>query len=749
MANLAAINERLRSTWRAVFGEFAWRPPGWVSRSVGATRQGLTGLNTSVRANPRRAALVSFAFAALGVAAVFGWRWYVNRPQPVLTEFAVAAPGLTCYACEPPGRPNPLVVTFSSSAATLERAGHPVDAKQTGIDIDPSVAGQWFWDDDRTLRFQPAADWPIGERYKVSFARKGFSAAHVKLKEYDFTFGTPAFAAKLANTEFHQDPVVAGNKKVVASVSFTHPVDPESFERRVRLKMFDRVTDKIEKELAEPQFTVIYDKLKLNAFVHSAQLEVPPKAGRLQILIEPGTRAARGGNDFKDELQASVEVPGLNSLKVANLSLDIVRDERNEPDQVILINTSFSVPERDLPPKVHVWLLPMKHPDPKLQQQFERGRAGKPYPWSETNLRPAVLTPENALKLTPIPGEQEHYELHSLRYQADPGRYLYVKIDAGLKSFGGYALGESVERLLQVPEFPRELSILHQGSLLSMSGEQTLSLFARNLPAIRVEIGRLLPKQLQHLVTQTSGSFGTPQFNNWAFEAANVTERFYEVIRLQPGDPGKAQYESVDLGKYLHDDAGDRRGVFLLRVQAWDADTDQPLSYAPEAWNQTLGAQLADARLLVVTDLGLVVKRSVDGSQDVFVQSIATGAPIAGAAVEIVGRNGLPVLTETSDADGHVRFPDLRSFQREQQPVLYLARRAGDSSFLPLDQRGRSLDLSRFEIGGVESNADRAALSAYIFSDRGIYRPGEEIRAAALIRSQDWSRALSGLPLRL
>jgi uncharacterized protein YfaS (alpha-2-macroglobulin family) len=162
-----------------------------------------------------------------------------------------------------------------------------------------------------------------------------------------------------------------------------------------------------------------------------------------------------------------------------------------------------------------------------------------------------------------------------------------------------------------------------------------------------------------------------------------------------------------------------------------------------------LGAQLADARLLVVTDLGLVVKRSVDGSQDVFVQSIATGAPIADASVEIIGRNGLPVLTETSDAEGHVRFPDLRSFQREKTPVLYMARRGGDSSFLPLDQRGRSLDLSRFDVGGVESNSDRAALSAYIFSDRGIYRPGEEIRAGALIRSQDWSRGLSGLPLRL
>ena len=746
---MAAFKQRLQTGWRAIFGELSWQPPGWVTKSAGASSQGWNRLNTSVRANPRRAGLIAAAFVAVLIGAFFGWRWYVNRPQPILTEFTFAAPGLTCYSCEPPGSPNPLVVTFSSSAATLERAGHPVDAKQTGIDISPAVAGQWFWDDDRTLRFQPAADWPIGQHYKVSFARKGFTADHVKLKEYDFGFDTPPFVATLASTEFHQDPVVAGNKKVVATVSFTHPVDPESFERRVRLKMFNKVTDTIEKELAEPKFSVIYDKLKLNAFVHSAQLEVPPKAGRLQIVIEPGTHAARGGNESKAELKANVEVPGLNSLKVSNLSLDIVRDERNEPDQVLLVNTSFSVPERDMPPKVHVWLLPMKHPDSKLQQQFERGRAGQPYPWTETTLRPEVLTTENALKLTQIPGEQEHYELHSLRYQAAPGRYLYIKIDAGLKSFGGYVLGDSVERIMQVPEFPRELSILHQGSLLSMSGEKTLSLFARNLPAIKVEIGRLLPKQLQHLVTQTSGSFGTPQFNNWAFEAANITERFHEVIRLQPGDPGKAQYESVDLGKYLDDNANDRRGVFLLRVQAWDADQDKPLTYSPDSWNQTLGAQLADARLLVVTDLGLVVKRSVDSSQDVFVQSIATGAPIAGATVEIIGRNGLPVLTETSDADGHVRFPDLKSFQREQQPVLYLARRGGDSSFLPLDQRGRSLDLSRFEIGGVESSADRAALSAYLFSDRGIYRPGEEIRAAALIRSQDWSRTLSGLPLRL
>lgn len=743
---MAATIERIRNGLRAVFGSASWRPPQWFATLATTAGRNTASLAAEIRGNPRRSALIGAGALAVLVAAVLGWRWYENRPRPVEIGYTVAPPAVTCYSCEPPGDPNPLVVRFASSAAPLERAGHPVNAAEAGISMRPEMAGQWIWDDDKTLRFQPAADWPVGQRYEVAFERKGFTAEQVRLTDYGFEFSTAIFTAKVPATEFHQDPVVAANKKVVATITFTHPVDPESFERSVRLKMFNRVTDKIEKELATPAHTIVYDKLKLNAYVHTAQLEVPPKAGRLQLTIGPGVHAARGGNEIKDKLETSVAVPGLNSLRVTDVTLDIVRDERNEPDQVMLINASFSVLERELPPKVHAWLLPMKHPDPKLQAGYDNGR---PFDWNETNFRPQVLTDANRLELTQIPGEREHYELHSLRYKADPGRYVYVKIDAGLKSFGGYVLGDSVEHVLRVPEFPRELSILHQGSLLAMSGEKTLSLFARNVPAMRIEVGRLLPRQLQHLVSQTNGSFATPQFSSWAFDAANITERFIKIVRLPAVEPGKAQYESLDLGEYLNEDAGDRRGVFLLRVQAWNPETNQPLEYAPEQWNATLQGALADARLLVVTDLGLVVKRSIDGAQDVFVQSIATGAPVPAASVEIIGRNGLPVLTETTDAAGHVKFPDLKSFQRERAPVLYLARRGGDSSFLPLDERGRSLDLSRFDAGGVESSADRAALAAYLFSDRGIYRPGEEIHAAAIVRSQDWSRKFDGLPLRL
>lgn len=291
---MGATGERIRRGLRAAFGHVSWQPPHWAASAATFLHTRAAAAAGAARANPRRAVLVGASALALVVAVALLWRWYENRPRPVEIAFTVTAPPVTCYACDPPRPPNPLIVQFAGSTAPLDRAGHTIEPQQAGISMSPQLAGQWTWDDDKRLRFQPAGDWPVGQHFAVSLSRKGFAAAHVRLRDYDFAFDSPAFVAKVATTQFYQDPVVAANKKAVVNVSFTHPVDPESFERRVRLEMFERVNDKIEKKLAAPIFTVTYDKLKLNAYVHSGQVEVPAKAGRLHIAIAPGVHSARG-----------------------------------------------------------------------------------------------------------------------------------------------------------------------------------------------------------------------------------------------------------------------------------------------------------------------------------------------------------------------------------------------------------------------------------------------------------------------
>ena len=139
-------------------------------------------------------------------------------------------------------------------------------------------------------------------------------------------------------------------------------------------------------------------------------------------------------------------------------------------------------------------------------------------------------------------------------------------------------LADTVERVLQVPEYPRELRLAHEGTLLSLSGKKTVTVMTRGIPAIRVEIGRLLPRQIQHLVTQSGGSFTQPYFNRNSFDADNITERFTTTVKLPRLERGAASYQALPLESYLADDATDRRGVFFLNVQAWDVEHDKPLS---------------------------------------------------------------------------------------------------------------------------------------------------------------------------
>ncbi|MGQ0502729.1 MAG: alpha-2-macroglobulin [Panacagrimonas sp.] len=745
----STIRALLVACLRAIFGSLEWHAPGWMRWLRSKCIATITGLRAGFRERPGR----SFGVLALVLAVLAGgagaWRWYQNLPKPQLVTFEVTAPGRTCYECDPPGKPNPLTVTFSESAAPLDMAGKVLDPAQRRVQLSPAHPGQWRWLNDRTLAFEPATDWPVGQAFEVEFARKPLIADHLRLDRDGFEFTSPAFVAQVKGVEFSQDPQVADSKKAVLTLAFSHPVDASDLEKRISLKLFDKIADGKENELGEIAHRVTYDKLRLEAYVSSEALKVPEKEGRLAFVVDDGVQSDRGGNRTQDALKSEVKVPGRDSLAVSALKLDIARDENNEPQQVAVLEFNFPVPEKDTPPRLKAWLLPARHPDPETQKAFAQDHPGKPYDWSG-GVDNRVVEQSAPLELRPVPGERDTRELHSFRYTAEPGRYVYLRLDKGLTSFGGYRLAQSLERVLPVPEYPRELRVVSPGALLALSGPKLVNVVSRDVPAMKVEVARLLPRQLQHLVTQTRGDFARPEFNNWSMNEDSLSERFTRTERLPRLEPGKPAYTALDLAPYLKDEASDRRGIFLLRLQAWDADHNRAVG-TPQTneWGGTFDAPVTDKRLIVVTDLGLLVKRNLDGSQELFVQSIHSGRPVEGVQLEVIGRNGLPVLERTTDADGHARFPVLKDFTREQQPVMFLARKDGDTSFLPIDYRIRDLDLSRFDVGGVANSADRNALSAYLFSDRGVYRPGEEIRIGAIVRTQDWRALPKGLPLLL
>jgi len=731
-----------------LFGEFHWSSPRWLAwlGDRGAA------FGRAAAARPALSLLLIAVLAGAGYGGWQGWKWWQARPKPVEVKFTVTAPART--EIENDRKPNPLQVKFDRGAAPLALVGKEVTQ---GISVSPTIEGTWRWRDDRTLEFMPKADWPVGAEYKVSFG-KGAMAPQTRLAAADFVFRAPAFVVQIVSTEFHQDPVNPALKKAVVGLSFSHPVDGASLEKRVAMQMAGASTGMLGIGADKTRFVVSYDKLRLNAWLHSEPLPIPKESTSLEVAVDRGVQAARGGKASDAALAKTIAIPGLYSLAIGEVMPTVVTNEQNDPEQVMVLQTSASVHEKEMQKAVGVWLLPLHHPDTRQEDRTQ------PYAWGDPGeVTPAILKAGRKLDLNAIAAEREQTETHSFKYKADVGRYLLVQTEKGVKSFGGYILGERDQRIVQVPPFPSELRILSQGSLLALSGERKVAVLVRDLPGVKVEIGRVLPGQLQHLVSQASGNFSKPEFYG-SFGPDNLAERFERKLPLSLPH-GRAHYEAVDLSEYLRKDGEDKRGIFLLSVQGYDPATENGVPQSDEppepmegegdgegmAVEQIDPSRRTDKRLILVTDLGLVAKRETDGTQVVFVQSIANGLPVAGATVDLIAKNGATLGSQATDAQGMVRFPKADNLVRERAPLMYLVKKAGDMSFLPLAKGDRNLDISRFDVGGIANARSADQLGAYLFSDRGIYRPGDTFHIGMVVKAANWgkdtAKSLTGLPL--
>jgi uncharacterized protein YfaS (alpha-2-macroglobulin family) len=626
------------------------------------------------------------------------------------------------FVTEPKPRPltenaaiPPLTITFSAPAAKIELVGKEVTQ---GLSISPDLEGKWIWSDDRTLVFFSRADWLPGTGYTAKLDPSIFSGK-VKLAAHTASFHAAALLGRLQDAQLYVDPAHPEIKRITATVSFTHPV---------------RVADLVKAVKFSRPFTVTWDKFFATAYIVSEAIPVPEKTFMEELRIEGSISSSRGGEPFGASLKDSVTVPGkYDYAKLTDISTGLVRSESLEYQKVLVVSANLGLKPDNVAHAMSVFLLPKDRP------ASPGAEAKEDYPWEPAEVDASVLALSTPLALTPVPIEGEFGEQVSFTYQAPSGRFLYLKVKSQIEAFGGYMIKTSKPDVIQVPDVPKEVMIMHEGSLLAMSGERKLSLYSNDLEAVQFEISRIIPDQVNNLITQTYDDMKDIAFRGYErFGLENMASIYQEVRPLKRLPPGQVQYFSFDFDSYLARGAEGRLryGLFYFKVSEYDQD-------------QKKATHVTNARLILVTDLGILAKKSVYTGYDVFVQSIHSGAPIPDAKVDVVGKNGLSVVSAFTGPDGHVFIPNLEGYTREKEPEAFVVSRGDDMSFLPVENPGRFLNFSRFDTGGLVGTADPGFIDAYIFSDRGIYRPGDLINFAVIVKAGDWAKKLAGLPLEL
>ena len=100
------------------------------------------------------------------------------------------------------------------------------------------------------------------------------------------------------------------------------------------------------------------------------------------------------------------------------------------------------------------------------------------------------------MPLTLNEAEEAYQPQFSFRFDAAAHRFMLLEIDNQLVSAGGYKMPKKVYRVVEVPEFPKSLQFMSQGSLLSVNGDKQISVAARNVAGLWLDIKRVIPSQL-------------------------------------------------------------------------------------------------------------------------------------------------------------------------------------------------------------------------------------------------------------
>jgi len=290
-----------------------------------------------------------------------------------------------------------------------------------------------------------------------------------------------------------------------------------------------------------------------------------------------------------------------------------------------------------------------------------------------------------------------------LRGAFQPGAIYEVTFQEGLPAANGSSLPKTITRSIHFPIPSPAVRLDAPGRYLSPRGTLNLPIKAVSLTKV---VSRVSPVYANNLVALAQRE--SEYYRYRGQQLVDLAGETRVVTNLLPAAEGSALVKaSLDLRALT---GGRDHGIFWLDLSGKKAS--------------------GDGRLLVITDLGIAA-RTFSGGAVVWVNSLQTAEPSADAAVTVYARNNQVLARGTADASGLARLK--WSGSGDTDPFLITAELDGDLSCINVQQTR----VSKGEGLRGEAYLAEAQLEAAVFSDRGIYRPGETVFIQALVRDRN------------
>ncbi|MCF6274625.1 MAG: alpha-2-macroglobulin family protein [Robiginitomaculum sp.] len=291
-----------------------------------------------------------------------------------------------------------------------------------------------------------------------------------------------------------------------------------------------------------------------------------------------------------------------------------------------------------------------------------------------------------------------------------------VTMLAGLPSAGDKVLVEDKSLEISFGNRPAHIAFAGNGVILPRIGAQGLAIETTNIKELEIEVFRVGDRMIARRRPDTGQTIPEGDYY-YAYDnvATEVREQIWKGAIIIDSSPNTVTTTVFDLAGTI----GELKpGAYIVEAVRKRVDDED---YRPaRAW-----------RWIISTDLAFTTYQSPSGL-DATVRSINTAKPMRNIRVDLVARNNEILDRAETDKDGRVHFDaQLLKGKGSSRPRMLMAY-GKEGDYALLDFNRSPLDLSAFAIGGRSAAKD---IDAYVFTDRGVYRPGETANITAMLRT--------------
>ena len=543
----------------------------------------------------------------------------------------------------------------------------------------PTVDGKAYWQDSLTLLFKPNR--PLEYRHKyngVLDLNALLPGTGGKAEPLHFTVTTIGREIRILQADFRLvDDRKADRVLLQGKISFNTETDPALVKKAVTLRSAGRRI-KLNWQTAKDgrEFRFESEEIIRDRKEKIFDLRVDD---RLLDLSAPYTR--------------SFTLPAVNAFKIT----DIIVDSEGRQPQIKIVFSDRLQPYQDITGFIRI------QPDLDIKLNV---------------LNDAII----------VRGDFEH------------GKEYTVRILPGIRSRWATALKKAFSETVRFEDMLPEIRFANEGVYLPSDNQKKILFQSVNVKSVNLRIIKVFDNNLGQFLQMEQLNGARERRDEFSY---NIDRVGVEVAKqkLEIGEKRNRwlQHE-IDLNALI---PSDRRGLYLLELGFKKEDmlydtSQRNLRYRrySDDWYYndpaSYGYVYAHGRLfkpLILSDLGLTCKSG--GKQHiVYVNNLLTTEPVSGAQVELRTYQNQLVGQKTTDAQGIARF------DKVEEKVFYVTAEKDDqrSVVQPLNM---AWNLSTFDTDGLEAGQD--GLRAFIYTERGVYRPGDPVNISVIVRNEKGS----------